>query len=409
MVVLHGDNKDDLLGTKADIYCINPDGLPWLMKSGFLRKLRPDVLCVDESSQFKNLRSRRAQLLIPLLDTFSRRWTLTGTPSSNGYMDVFGQAYITDHGAALGPYITRYRNTYFDPTGVGGFDWRLRDGADKLIQKRLKPIVCRVDIGDFVKVPTQVDNPIYVDLPPDARKLYDRLEADLFAVLGKSGRTVTALSAAAAMTKCSQIASGGIYVDPADGDEGLLRLLGGVREVEELHSAKTDALELLHEELGYKPLLVAYDYHHDLARLRTRFGKDVPVLGTKGSGTRAMQYDQELERLWNRGDLPMLLGHPQSIGHGLNLQEAGNDVCWYSLTYDLELFIQFNKRVMRQGNKHVVCRIHTIIARATTDEAKLSALKCKDKSQRALLDALRDYGEYRGHTVANLNLLTRKG
>ena len=400
IVVLHGSDKDDLVDEDADVYVVNPDGLPWLVSSGFFDRVRPDILCVDESSQFKNTQTRRFKLLKPHLGKFKRRWTLTGTPSSNGYLDVFGQAYITDGGNALGPYITRYRSEYFAPSGYGGYDWKLQDGAEERIQEKLKPIVCRIDMGDYVKVPTILPNPIYVDLPNKVRKLYDRLEDEMFIALS-GGRTVTALNAAAAMSKCAQIACGGIYLDYAADPNGLLRTLGQDRETVHLHTIKVDAVADLHEELGYKPLLVAYNYHHDLERLRKKFGKDVPVLGAKGSGTLAMRYDADLERKWNRGELPLLFGHPASIGHGLNLQEAGNDVCWHSMTYDLELYEQFNKRVARQGNKHSVCRIHQIIARSTTDEAMLHVLTVKGASQNALLNALRDYRAHRTPTTTN--------
>jgi SNF2 family DNA or RNA helicase len=406
VVVLHGTDKDELVKQNADIYVVNPDGIPWLLETGFFTRAKPDTLCVDESSQYKRTDTRRFSDLKKKLDTFARRWTLTGTPSSNGYLDVFGQAYVTDMGAALGSYITAYRNTYFDAAGLYG--WDLRQGSEQLIQRRLKPIVCRIDMSDFVHIPTEVPNYIYVDLPPKIRVLYDQMEAVMFAKLENS-RTVTALSAAAAMTKCSQIACGGVYIDPEmDETTGLLRTIGEARETVQLHNAKTDALELLHEELGYKPLLVAYWWKHDLDRLRKRFGKDIPILGGSGSTTAAMKRDLMLEAQWNRGELPMLFGNPASVAHGLNLQGAGNDVAWHSMIYDLELFIQFNKRVMRQGNAHQVCRVHRIITRGTVDEAMDSALLRKDASQRSLLNALREYGEHRGHEVGNLNQLTRK-
>jgi hypothetical protein len=406
MVVLHGDDKDELVKEDADIYVINPEGMPWLIyDTNFFKRVQPDTLTIDDR-KYKNTNSAGFKMIEPLLPHFTRRWTLTGTPSSNGYLDVFGQIYVTDLGASLGHYFTAYRNTYFDAEGMHG--WALREGSDKLIQKRLRSVVTRIDIGDFVHVPTAVLNPIYVDLPPKIRTLYDEFERDLYVELGQA-KSVTALSAASAMIKCAQIASGGIYVDPEQDDKGLFRKIGKRRETVQLHDAKTDALENLHEELGYKPLFVAYIYNHDLDRLRDRFGGELPVLGAMGGGTRGMKYDAELERLWNKGLLPMLAGQPASVGHGLNLQEAGQDVCWYSHTYDLELFIQFNKRVVRQGNKHKVCRIHQLITRATTDEPTLAALALKDRSQQSLLDALRDYGTFRGYETANLNPKPKRG
>jgi hypothetical protein len=393
VVTLHGDRKDDLVEQTADIYVINPDGVPWLLETDFFKRVKPDTLVVDESSQFKRTDTRRFNDLKNKLHLFARRWTLTGTPSSNGYLDVFGQAYITDMGAALGHYITAYRNTYFDGSGMYG--WALREGSEKKIQTRLKPIVCRVDMSDFVHVPKEVSNNIFVDLPPKVRRIYDVLESDMFATL-ENERTVTAMSAATVGMKCAQIANGGIYIDPEmDDATGLIRTVGSVRETVHLHQEKIEALERLHEELGYKPLLVAYWFKHDLARLQAwykkRYHEELPVLGTQGGGTAGMRYDADLEARWNRGEIQMMAGHPASVAHGLNLQMAGHDVCWHSLTYDLELYLQFNRRVMRQGNKHEVCRIHHLIAVDTVDCVMLDCLRRKDVSQRGLLDALREY------------------
>lgn len=386
-VVLHGENKEELMWEKADIYVINPDGIEWLIHSPNhpFRQIKCDTLCVDESTQFKHIDSLRFKLLKPVLDTFSRRWTLTGTPSPNGYLDVFGQVYVTDMGATLGPFVTAYRSEYFSPTGKFGMGWALNPGAEKQIQKRLKPIVFRLPVHHSVHVPQQIENPIYIDLPPKARKIYNTMEEDMFVKLSEM-KTITALSAASAMMKCAQICSGGVYLD-----DDAKKLLGGVRDAAFLHDEKTNALENLSEELGGKPLLVAYDFHHDLARIQKRFGKDIPVLGGKGSTAAGIRHDTLLEKEWNKGNLPLLFGHPASVGHGLNLQQACNAVCWYSNTYNLELFDQFNRRVRRQGNPFEWVTVHLLIARNTVDEVKIDALHAKDNSQRALLQALETY------------------
>jgi SNF2 family DNA or RNA helicase len=402
VVVLHGPNKDEMLKQDADVYVINPEGLDWLLQVKKTKAVSPktgkvttkidvdlrrwkslgfDTLCIDELSKFKHTTTNRFKALKLVLGTFRRRWGLTGSPASNGLMDLFGQCYILDQGRTLGPYITHYRMKYFNPSH-DGFSWVLREGADEEIYDRIRPLALRMAANDYLDMPALIENNIKVDLPDDVRRVYDQLEEDLIAKL--NDKVVVASTAAAASIKCRQVANGGLYLDPEV--QALVKLPKSKREWANLHYEKIDALADLIDELQGSPILVAYDFEHDLDRLRERLGKDVPYIGGGVSAKRSA----ELERDWNAGKLPVLLGHPQAMGHGLNLQEVGHHVCWHSMTWDYELYDQFIRRVLRQGNKSKKVFVHHLMARGTIDEVMLTALKGKKRGQQALFDALKN-------------------
>jgi len=399
-VVLHGlteKQRGRALEEKErkDLYIINPDGLPWLLKDKLrLRRLGIDVLIVDESSKFKHANTQRFKLVKPFLPQFKRRYIMTGTPNPNGYLDLFGQIYLLDLGAALSPYYSHYRNTYFYSVDKFGWKWNLMPGADQLIQRQIKPLILCLDDKDYIKLPRFVgtagdatEHQIRVELPPDARRIYDQLEEDMIARVG--GETVLAVNAGVVTQKCAQVANGGIYYDEAPGAD--LRERAPRRTVQ-LHDAKTEALQELIDELNGASLLVLYDYHHDLERLAAAFFprvplKDVPYIGGQVTDRRTA----ELCDRWNANQLPLLLGHPAAMGHGLNLQDGGQHICWYSIPWDLELYDQTNRRVRRSGSRHARVFVHHLVAEATVDVAKMAALRRKDKTQRGLLDALREY------------------
>lgn len=396
VVVLHGPNKDELLKVEADVYVINPEGLEWLLQvkktktptgktkvDVDLRRWKAlgfDTLVVDELSKFKHTNTNRFKAIKLVLNTFRRRWGLTGSPASNGLLDLFGQCFILDQGRTLGPYISHYRMKYFVPSH-DGFSWNIREGAEQEIYERLNPLALRMAADDYLDMPTLIENNIRVDLPEPVRVVYDQLEDDLIAKL--NDKVVVASNAAAASMKCRQVANGGIYIDPEV--ESLVKLPKSKREWVNLHTEKVDVLADLIEELQGSPILVAYDFEHDLDRLRERLGQDVPYIGGGVSAKRSA----ELEKAWNAGHLPVLLGHPQAMAHGLNLQEVGHHVCWHSLTWDFELYDQFIRRVLRQGNKSKKVFVHHIMARGTVDEVVLAAVKSKRKGQNALFDALK--------------------
>lgn len=394
-VVLHGPKKDQLLYEDADIYIVNFDGLEWLLnvtKTKVGKKTRVDVdvkrfkafgfdtLVCDELTKLKNTQSIRFKAIKKVLHTFRRRWGLTGSPAANGLMDLFGQVYVIDMGRSLGQYITHYRMEYFVPS-PNGFDWDIQDGGEDRIYERLSPLVLRMAAEDYLDLPQRVNNPIYVDLPPAARKVYEEMEEDLISQL-EAGEIVAA-NTAVASGKCRQIASGGIYLTP-DVTQ-LIKPGKHKREVAHLHHEKTDALCELIDELQGSPILVAYDFAHDLDRIRERLDADVPYIG----GGVTLKRSKELETKWNAGRLPYLFAHPASIAHGLNLQECGHHVGWYTLTWNYEEYDQFIKRVLRQGNTNKRVFVHHFLARDTVDDlAVYPSLQRKERGQNALFDAL---------------------
>ena len=377
--ILHGKHKEEALEADADIYLINPEGLQWLLDGGRFKRLGADTLVIDESSKFKSTNALRFKLLKPFLPKFARRWILTGTPAPNGLLDLFGQMYILDLGNALGRFVTHYRSRFFYPSGFGGFDWKLQEGAEQEIQEAIRPLVLRLKDEDYLTLPQIVTNVIKVALPPAARKIYDDLEEELIAEIGDA-EVVTAATAAAASIKCRQVANGALYRTPEPGT-----VLAKHERWELVHNDKLNALVDLLDELQGQPVLIAYDFRHDLERLLAVLGADTPHIGSGVSMARTL----EIEAAWNRGELPWLLGHPASMGHGLNLQGAGNHVAWFANTWDLELYDQFNRRVRRQGNRHSHVFVHHFVAEDTVEERMLRVVGKKGRTQADLMDALR--------------------
>lgn len=372
--VLHGPGKEAALRRRADIDVVNPEGLPWLFSQQTLSKISDagwpwPMLCVDESTKFKHTQTLRFKLLRPMLPNFSRRVILTGSPAPNGLLDLFGQVYVLDLGAALGRYITHYRAAHFQQGGYQGYEWFLRPGQEKVIYQKLKPLVLRMAAKDLLELPPLIFNRVEVELPEKAMRQYRQMENELITAV-KEG-VIVAANAAAATGKCRQIANGGVYHE-------------GGEKWTDLHEAKLDAVEEIIEELQGSPALVAFEYRHDLARLLRRLGEDTPFIG---GGVPPGRF-REIEAAWNAGNLPVLLAQPQSVAHGLNLQGTGAAVIFHSETWDLEVREQFIRRVWRQGQKERIV-VHDIIAKDTIDEAIMKMVAAKDRTQSALLDALK--------------------
>jgi len=368
-VILHGKEKEKRLEEDADLYIINPEGLSWLFNHRHFKRFGFDVLIIDESSKFKSTKTKRFKSIKHRLSSFNRRYILTGTPVPNGYIDLFGQIYILDMGRALGRYITHYRNSYFRQTGFGGYVWTLQENAAVAIRQRIDPITLRLESRDYLELPQRIENNIYVELSDKAVKIYKEMQSEFFAFL--QGKFLTAVSAAVASGKCRQIANGGVYDEDS--------------KAHHLGMWKAEATKDLVDELQGTPCLIAYEFNHDLDRLRKVFGKAVPFIG----GGVSAKKSSIIADKWNAGEIPVLIGHPASMAHGLNLQNAGNHVIWHSLPWNLEWYDQFNQRVLRQGSKHSKVFIHHIIAEHTIDEVILSVLKSKDKTQKSLLDGLK--------------------
>lgn len=384
--IIHGTDKEEKLNVDADIYLINPEAVPWLFnyvkkKSGFssdtakLRLFNPDILCVDESTKFKNSQSIRSKCLRKHLSYFKRRYILTGTIAPNGLMDLFGQIYILDEGLSLGRYVTHYRNQYFYPSGYGGYQWTPKDDSLERVQQAIDPYVLRIKDSDWLDMPELIFDDITVQLPENARTLYNEMEEHFFSILDET--PLVALNSAAAGVKCRQIANGGIY--------GAQMEYRTKKEIHYVHEAKLDATRDLLEQIN-APTLIIYEFDHDRQRLEAEF--DAPAIG---GGTSAKKSDEYIQA-FSRGELPVLIGHPASMGHGI---DGLQDNCWhiilYGITWNLEHYLQTIRRVWRQGNEATHVIIHRIIAENTLDEMVVKTLYEKDATQESLLAGLRTY------------------
>jgi SNF2 family DNA or RNA helicase len=366
--ILHGKTKnlDDLGGVQ--VCMINHEGLPWLFAE-LLKRMWPfDWLVIDESTRFKKTNTVRFKLIKNHLARFSRRTILTGTPTPNGVIDIFGQIFCVDLGKSLGRFITHFRNEFFDSEGFGGYTYVAKPGAEKRILERIKPITLSMTQEDWLEMPELITNVVTVKLPPAARKVYDAAELSLLLTIEKETNVVPTV--AAALMKCRQIASGGVYFNE--------------REARHLHDAKIDALESIVEELEGSPLLVVYEFHHELERIRERFG-EIPALhgGMKPAVVSGIIRD------WNAGRIPLLAAQPQTTATGLNLQDAGNTIAWMSLTWDAENYEQLINRVWRSGQKADRVVVHHIIAENTVDEIIHESVAAKWKSQSAFVNGLK--------------------
>jgi len=373
--VLHGGGKDKILNKNHDIYVINFEGLRWLAVKLNGKPWPFEILVVDEISYMKNTQTQRFKTLKPLLNNFDRRWGLTGSPAPNSLLDIFGPQYIIDQGATFGPFISKFRTEYFYPSGYGGYEWKILPDGEKRIYEKLGEKVLRMAALDHLDLPELAYNDIRIDLPEGAKTIYEDFEKKLTIELDTGN--VTAVNAAVAVMKGQQIANGGSYLDQDGTDMA--------RKTIHIHDAKTEAVLDLVEELSGQPCIIGYHFQHDLERLQAAF-PGAPVIG---SGVVGKALDDITQR-WNAGEVPVLLAHPMSAGHGLNLQGAGHAVIWYSLTWSLETYEQFIRRLWRQGQKNHIM-VHHIIARNTVDEAIMLAIKRKDKTQQSLLNAVRDY------------------
>jgi SNF2 family DNA or RNA helicase len=386
VALLHGTKKDDVLEQAiadgdVDLFVINYEGLPWLVDNERILRLAAigvDTVIFDEVSKLKASNTKRFKLLKKFLQLFPRRWGLTGSPASNNLLDLFGEMYVIDRGKSLGQYITHFRTKYFVPSGYKGYQWTPHEGTEDEIFKAIKDVALSMRAEDHLDLPSLVESDLWVDLPKKAREAYDEVEKEFFLSLD-NGKTVTAANSAVASGKCRQIASGGIYIDSTGPDDP--------RWAMDLHNEKTEALDDLVSELQGSPLLVGFEFHHDLERIRNKLGKDVPAI-YGGTGDKETS---RLVRAWNAGDLPVLCAHPASMAHGLNMQSSGSHICWYTCPWNFELYDQFIRRVWRQGQKANRVVVHRILARKTVDEVVSVALRGKQRTQDSLMDALKLY------------------
>lgn len=354
------------LRKKADMYIINRENVQWLIEqSGF--PFDYDMLVIDELSSFKSHQAKRFKSLMKVRPFVKRVVGLTGTPSSNGLMDLWAEFKLLDMGTRLGRFITRYREAYFLPDKRNGqviFSYKLRDGADKQIYDKISDITISMRSVDYLKMPECVMNEVKVQLSEKERGIYDTFRKQLIVEL--NGKEIDAGTAGALSNKLTQMANGAIYSKSPDS-----------KEYEEIHERKLDALEDLLEAANGKPVLVAFWFQHDRERIKKRF-----------PDMREIQTSQDIED-WNSGKISAVLIHPASAGHGLNLQSGGSTLIWFGLTWSLELYQQTNGRLWRQGQTAETVVIHHIITAGTIDERIMRALSHKDKEQTSLIDAVK--------------------
>lgn len=371
--IAHGKNKKNWKHQQTDIDILNCENIPWF----FENIPKYDILIIDESSKFKSFKSKRFKVIKSYLHKFDRRYILTGTPASNSYMDLYTQMYILDKGELLGKNITAYRNNYFYKVSYRNFiEYKLKEVSDEQIITKIKSKVIRMDSESYQDLPALVINNIYFNLSKSIQKKYDKLEKEFIISLTSKDHTVK--SSVECYNLCRQFVNGFNY----------LKTETNRKSDYYIHSEKLEILKNLLNELYEKPVLIAYHFNYDLRMLQTEFGNHTPYIG---SGINANRVSKIIEK-WNAKKIPILLAHPQSMSHGLNLQKGGNDIVWYTLTDNLENYIQYNKRIYRQNVKNQV-RIHHLIAKNTIEEVILENIQNKDKNQTSLLDKLKNYSK----------------
>ena len=351
----------------ADIYIINRENIPWLIEKSGL-PFDYDMVVIDELSSFKNWQAKRFRALMKVRPKVKRIVGLTGTPSSNGLMDLFAEYKILDMGERLGRFISQYRLDYFVPDQMNGpvvYSYRLRPGADRRIYNRISDITISMKGTDHLKMPELVNSEYMVYMDEDERRKYEQMKMDM--VLSLPDGEVTAANAASLSGKLTQMANGSVYSNT-----------GGV---ENIHDRKLDALEDMIEAANGKTLLVAYWYKHDLSRIIKR-------LDELGVNYGKLDTDESI-RDWNVGRLEVGLIHPASAGHGLNLQSGGSTLVWFGMIWSLELYQQTVARPWRQGQESGTVVVQHILTAGTVDERIMKALSAKDATQARLIEAVK--------------------
>ena len=363
LAVAIGTEKERLsaLKTPASVFLINRENVDWLInKSGL--PFDYDMVVIDELSSFKSHTAKRFKSLLKVRPKIKRIVGLTGTPSSNGLMDLWAEFRILDMGKRLGRYISHYRSAFFQPDKRNQhmiFSYKPLFGAEKEIYELISDITISMKSVDFLQMPKCLINEVPVSLSVNEHLIYDGFRKEM--VIELANEEIDAVNAAVLSSKLLQMSNGAVY------DED--------KKVHFIHNRKLDALEDLIEGANGKPVLIAYWYKHDLERIKERFT------------VREIKTSKDIKE-WNHGEIPVAVIHPASAGHGLNLQSGGSTIIWFSLTWSLELYQQTNARLWRQGQNETVV-IHHIITKGTIDEDVMKALKRKEKTQEDLIDAVK--------------------
>ena len=359
--------REKALEADADIYIVNRENLKWLIDSG--HSFDYDMVVLDELSSFKSWSSQRFKAFMKVRPTVKRVVGLTGTPSSNGLMDLFAEYKCLDMGERLGRYISQYRVDYFVPDRYNGpivYSYKLKPHAEKWIYSRISDITISMKSMDYLKMPELISRRYSVKMSGKEQELYDQLKQDLFLPYDDE-ECITAGNAASLTNKLSQMGNGCVYSD-------------NKAEIH-IHDRKLDALEDLIEAANGKPVLVVYWYKHDLRRIQERLDK-LKINYQKVDSPESI-------RAWNEGILSVGLMHPASVGHGVNLQKGGNTLIFFGLTWSLELYQQTIARLWRQGQESSTVVVQHIVTEGTIDEKILKALESKNATQSELIDAVK--------------------
>jgi SNF2 family DNA or RNA helicase len=355
--------RREAVAAEADIYVINRENVVWLVNN-YRTSWKWDMLVIDELSSFKSSKSERFRALKRIRPVFRRIVGLTGTPDPNGLMDLWAEMYLIDGGERLEKTIGAYRRKYFRPGRSNGYvvyNWIPVEGADKAIPKKISDITVSMLAKDYLQLPDRIDRIVPVTLTDEERKVYKKLEKEHLLELDDDTE-VSAANAAAVMGKLLQLSGGAIYDD--DGN------------VVEFHQEKIKALEEI-IETSNEPVLIFYGYRHERSRILKAFEKYEP---------RELKTEDDI-RDWNAGKIRVLIAHPASVGYGLNLQDGGHIIVWYSLPWSLDQYQQANARLYRQGQKRPVI-VHHLIAMGTVDEQVIAALQKKHTGQAELMHLL---------------------
>ncbi len=356
------------LNTPADLYIINRENVVWLVD--YYRNAWPfDMVVIDESSSFKNHKSKRFKALASISGKITRLVELTGTPSPNGLEDLWAQVYLLDGGERLEKRYTQFRERYFNPGDRGQniiYNYKPKIGSEQAILDKISDICISMKSEDYLQLPDLIEDVIHVELDPKARKAYNDLERQMVLALPEEEDEISVTSAAALSNKLLQLANGAVY------DEG--------HSVHSVHDCKIEAFMELVESLNGKPALVFYNFQHDKDRIKAALEKT-------GLRVRELKTPQD-ENDWNAGQIDILLAHPASCAYGLNLQQGGNHVIWFGLTWNYELYSQANKRLHRQGQTEKVI-IHHLVCSGTRDEDVMEAISRKDDVQNWVMESLK--------------------
>ena len=360
--IVTGSEKERIsaLFKSADIYVINRENVQWLVEH-YKTKWPYDLVVIDESSSFKSASSQRFKALKKVRTLTDRMVQLTGTPSPNGLIDIWSQMFLLDGGERLGKTMSAYKMRFFQ-TGHNGYTLKLVNNADKIIHRLIDDMVISLNVDDYLQMPKRIDTVMRVNIPPTRLAEYKQLERDF--IMQINDTEIVAYNAATLAGKLLQYCNGAMYTDE-------------LKNWTEIHTAKLDALDEILEDNQDENLLIAYNYKTDLIRLKARY-PDAVVLDN----------DPDIITKWNNGEIKMLLAHPASCGHGLNLQHGGSIIVWFGLNWSLELYQQFNGRLHRQGQIKPVRIVH-IVADGCIDDKVMRAIENKAQTQQELLNALK--------------------